>query len=237
VARRSNSRSDGGAVEEDHVEPRREILKALGDNTRYAIYLELARSPLPLATADVARSLGLHPNTVRPHLERMRELGLLEQRIDARGGVGRPQHLYSLASDAPSLGLEPPAFPRLARMLLQVAVEAGGGAEDAVDAGREQGRDDAARAPRRLDCVSALVAELATLGFDPEPVIEDDSVTVAFMHCPFRDLAETDPAIVCGLHRGMVEGFVEQRGGAGVGAFRSLLDREHPCQVDLELTA
>ena len=30
------------------------ILKALGDNTRYAIYLELARSPLPLSTADIA---------------------------------------------------------------------------------------------------------------------------------------------------------------------------------------
>ena len=53
------------------------VLKALGDNTRYAIYLELARSPVPLTTADVAESLDLHPNTVRPHLERMREVGLL----------------------------------------------------------------------------------------------------------------------------------------------------------------
>ena len=35
---------------------RLDILKALGDNTRYAIYLELARSPLPLATADIAYS-------------------------------------------------------------------------------------------------------------------------------------------------------------------------------------
>ena len=82
--------------------PRLEILKTLGDNTRYAIYLELARSPQPLATADIARSLDLHPNTVRPHLERMREVGLLEQRVDTRGGVGRPQHLYSLAPDARS---------------------------------------------------------------------------------------------------------------------------------------
>ena len=31
--------------------PRLAVLKALGDNTRYAIYLELARSPRPLATA------------------------------------------------------------------------------------------------------------------------------------------------------------------------------------------
>ena len=80
---------------------RLEILKALGENTRYAIYLELARSSRPLATAEIATTLDLHANTVRPHLERMREVGLLDQRIDNNGGVGRPQHLYSLAPDAP----------------------------------------------------------------------------------------------------------------------------------------
>jgi hypothetical protein len=30
------------------------VFKALGDNTRYAIYLELARSAVPLSTAEVA---------------------------------------------------------------------------------------------------------------------------------------------------------------------------------------
>src|SRR6188508_1892453 len=59
---------------DDHTElaaPRLELLKALGDNTRYAIYLELARAPAPLATAQIAETLGLHANTVRPHLDRM----------------------------------------------------------------------------------------------------------------------------------------------------------------------
>ena len=115
-----------GAVAVDMpATPTLDLLKALGDNTRYAIYLELARSAVPLATADVAESLGLHPNTVRPHLERMRDVGLLEVQADDRGGVGRPQHLYSLAADAPSLGLEPPTFPMLARMLLRAAAAAG----------------------------------------------------------------------------------------------------------------
>ena len=34
------------------------LLKALGDNTRYAIYLELARAATPLATAAVSEALG-----------------------------------------------------------------------------------------------------------------------------------------------------------------------------------
>jgi predicted ArsR family transcriptional regulator len=100
------------------TDPRLDILKALGDNTRYAIYLELARSPLPLATAEIAEMLDLHVNTVRPHLERMRDVGLLRVDIDARGAVGRPQHRYSLADDAPSLGLASPPYPTLAQVLL-----------------------------------------------------------------------------------------------------------------------
>ena len=98
-----------------------DLLKALGDNTRYAIYLELARSSRPLTTADIAESLGLHANTVRPHLERMRDVGLLDVEVGGRGDVGRPQHRYSIAPEAPALGLEPPTMPVLARMMLAMA--------------------------------------------------------------------------------------------------------------------
>ena len=158
-------------------ERRLDILKTLGDNTRYAIYLELARSPRPLATAEIADTLGLHPNTVRPHLERMRDVGLLEARPDGRGAVGRPQNLYTLAPDAPSLGLEPPVFPMLARMLLELAADAGLDDDVVVAAGRDQGRrlahsavgSDRSTAPRR-PCIDAAVAMLDELGFDPAAV-------------------------------------------------------------------
>ena len=211
--------------------PRLDLLKALGDNTRYAIYLELARSPKPLSTADIAEGLGLHVNTVRPHLERMRDVGLLDVQSDYRGAVGRPQHRYSLAADAPSLGLEPPTFAVLARMLLRAADLAGAVADDAADAGREQGRSDARGAVGR-PCVDALIRELDRLGFDPAEADVDGRATVAFTHCPFRELAEANPDLVCGLHRGLVEGFVESVGGADVVAFRTLVDRD-PCQVEL----
>ncbi len=219
-----------GAVTTDA--PRLDLLKALGDNTRYAIYLELARASQPLATADIADSLGLHVNTVRPHLERMRDVGLLEVQVDNRGAVGRPQHRYRLAADAPSLGLEPPAFPVLARMLLRAARLAGTGPEEAADAGREQGRADAAAA--RRPCLDALVRELDRFGFDPAVADEDGTATVAFAHCPFRELAEANPELVCSLHRGLVEGFVEVVGAGDVEVtdFHTLVHRV-PCQVEL----
>jgi predicted ArsR family transcriptional regulator len=211
---------------------RLDILKALGDNTRYAIYLELARSPLPRSTAQIADVLGLHANTVRPHLERMREVGLLEVRSEAGGGVGRPQHLYSLAPDAPSLGLEPPPFPMLARVLLEAAHTAGLDASDLGDAGRVQGKADADRWSGESDVVEALTVEQARLGFDPEVVDLERGAVMAFAHCPFRELADRHPDLVCALHQGLVEGLVDGIGRAEVVRFHPLLDRT-PCQVEL----
>ena len=214
--------------------PRLDLLKALGDNTRYAIYLELARSPKPLATADIADSLDLHPNTVRPHLERMREVGLLEVSAEVRTAVGRPQNLYALSDGAPSLGLEPPTFPMLARMLVRLAEAAGATAEDAADVGREQGQLDAVPYANAASCLEALVERLDGLGFDPavDGSDEGETAVIAFAHCPFRELAEAHPDLVCSLHRGMVEGFVEAMGDAEVEEFHPLVHRQ-PCQVSV----
>jgi predicted ArsR family transcriptional regulator len=210
------------------------VFKALGDNTRYAIYLELARSPVPLSTADISDTLDLHPNTVRPHLERMRDIGLLEVDADSRGTVGRPQHRYSLAADAPSLGLEPSGFRLVARLLAGAAALAGVDPEQAAEVGREQGRAAAALRVDAGSCVDALVAELADLGFDPAVGEDGATTSIAFTHCPFRDLAEAYPELVCHLHRGIVEGLVEGWDDAVVERFATLADRD-PCHVELEV--
>ena len=98
-----------------------EVLKALGDETRFAMYRELATSTTPLSAQDLADALGLHANTVRLHLERLREAGLVDSEAIHRGTVGRPQHLYSLAAGAPGLGFDPPAHALLAGLLAAMA--------------------------------------------------------------------------------------------------------------------
>lgn len=207
------------------------MFKALGDNTRYAIYLELARSPSPRSTSDVAKLLDLHSNTVRPHLERMRELGLLQVRSRTSGGVGRPQHLYSLATDAPSLGLEPPVYPAIAGMLLALASEANLSGEDAAEVGREHGRTLASG--HSGDALEATLSLLGAWGFDPETIEADNERWVWFGHCPFAELAEANPELVCSLHRGLIEGLLEARGDDAPTDFHDRSARQ-PCCVVLD---
>lgn len=216
---------------------RLDILKALGDNTRYAIYLELVRAPIPLGTAEIAATLDLHVNTVRPHLERMREVGLLDVTAEARRGVGRPQHLYTVARDAPTFGLEPPSFPMLAAMLVRMAENAGLGADDAFEVGREEGlvHGGTAATTHNGDAIDLVMADQARLGFDPARVDDDRGAIIAFGNCPFGDLAAKHSEVVCGLHGGMVDGLVESCGGAEAIEFHSLAHRV-PCQVELATT-
>ena len=219
-----------------------DVLKALGDNTRYAIYLELARSARPLATADIAESLALHANTVRPHLEKMRDAGLIDVQVGGRGDVGRPQHRYAIAHGAPSLGLEPPTMPVLARMVLSMAKRLQASPEDATAVGEEEGVRRARPYSNAPSTLEALVSDLDRLGFDPivtdagtqggvDLELEaDDGAVVTFANCPFADLAQEHPELVCGLHRGLVAGFVAQMGDADTRDFCTLTSRT-PCRV------
>jgi predicted ArsR family transcriptional regulator len=206
------------------------VLKALGDETRFSMYQELASSTTALTATELAERLGLHANTVRLHLERLREAGLVDVEPVHRGTVGRPQHVYSLAPGAPGLGFDPPSYTLLAGLLATLAERVGADADDAAAAGEAWGRE-AGKRTRSRSCVKALVGEMDRLGFDPatEP-LPGGGVDVAFLHCPFRELAEAYPELVCNLHRGICAGVVDAVGGGSVADFSTLYDRD-PCRV------
>ena len=214
-----------------------EVLKALGDETRFAMYRELAASTTPLCAAELADALGLHANTVRLHLERLREAGLVDVEAIHRGTVGRPQNLYSLAAGAPGLGFDPPAHALLAGLLAAMAEQMGADAKAATATGRAWGVEAGKRTPSR-SCLDSLAAELARLGFEPaadEDVGPDGAARIDFLHCPFRELAEAYPELVCNLHRGLCEGVVDQAGQGSVVGFSTLYEPD-PCHVVVAVT-
>jgi len=197
------------------------------------MYSELARSTVALSAQELAERLSLHANTVRLHLDRLREAGLVDVEPMHRGTVGRPQHLYFLAAGAPALGFDPPAHALLAGLLAALAERIGADATDALDTGRVWGADTGRRT-RSRSCLQALEVELNRLGFEPavEPADgeHEGSTRIQFLHCPFRELAEAYPELVCNLHRGLCEGVVDATGGGSVEEFATLYDAE-PCHV------
>ena len=69
----------------DTGESRLALLKALGDNTRYAIYLELARSPRPRSTGEISEALGGSIGTGKSRSHRAH--GRLAAVLRSRGSV------------------------------------------------------------------------------------------------------------------------------------------------------
>lgn len=208
---------------------RHAVHKALGDPTRYAIFQELAESSQPLSVRELADALDLHPNTVRPHLEQMRDVELVEVEPVHRGTVGRPEHRYSIAPGAPSAGLDPPSHTLLAALLATLAEASGVGRDEAVAAGRTWGEEARRRTPSR-ECAKRVRAELDRLGFEPASAQQGPCLDVAFQHCPFKELAEAYPELVCSLHRGIIEGVVGDEGS--IDRFGALYDRD-PCTVSV----
>ena len=197
----------------------------------------------PQVTSEIAETLGLHPNTVRPHLDRMREVGLLEVTTDARGEVGRPQHRYSLVPDAPSLGLEPPTMPMLARMVLAMARRLGANRPMRSPSARQKAPTAPPATTAAPSALEALVADLDRLGFDPVVTGDDDVVDdpadddAGDRRRGVRQLPVRRPRPRPSRSRvrpapRLVTGFVAQMGDAEVTEFCPLASRT-PCRVAL----
>src|SRR5437016_14445183 len=68
--------------------------RLLGDPRRLAIVEALKEGPRQVP--ELARLLEIHPATVRTHLEKLREAGVLEEEPGLPSGRGRPSKRYRL---------------------------------------------------------------------------------------------------------------------------------------------
>ena len=198
---------------------------------------ELARSTAALSASRPGRALGLHANTVRLHLERLREAGPGRRRGRAPGHRRpAPAPLLPRAPGRPGSGFDPPAHALLAGLLAAMAERVGADADDATATGRVWGADAGTRTrarqlPRRAGG-RAHQARVRACARDRR--LRRGPARIDFLHCPFRELAEAYPELVCNLHRGLCEGVVDAVGGGTVEEFATLYDPE-PCHVTVGL--
>jgi predicted ArsR family transcriptional regulator len=187
---------------------RRADLASAG-SSREAVMDSLRQAGAPLTVYDLAERVGLHANTIRFHLARLVAAGLVREAPAAPSGPGRPRLVYAVVPGEP-LHPEPPAYRLLAQILAShLAASAPDAAASAILAGRRWGQFLTERqAPlRRLDAPAAterLVGMFAELGFQPEAA--EDGRRILLHRCPFREVAERQPEVVCSVHLGLMRG-------------------------------
>lgn len=185
--------------------------RALADDRRAALVRELRSSAEGLDAHELARRLRLHPNTIRWHLGVLAGAGAVDSAPAATAARGRPRILYRLRAEA--AGGTRDEYRLLATILTGTLAGSPGGAAAAERAGRRWGRY---LMPKRLplacvedrEATSRIAALLDEQGFAAEAAPGE----VRMHRCPFHDLAETQPAIVCAVHRGLVDGALEELG-------------------------
>jgi len=192
--------------------------RALGSASRVRL-LEALRAEGALEAEQLAERVGLHLNTVRAHLNVLREAGLVGARSLPSAGPGRPRLAFAATEMVADEG-HPGAFRLLAGILTTSLQERDDGPERATSAGRAAGRQLAKRPyPRPLggrDRRTRVLAILERLGFAPRAsgeVRPDGAQVIGLHRCPFSDLAEDGSSIVCAAHRGLIQGAFEELGG------------------------
>ncbi|WP_030421809.1 helix-turn-helix domain-containing protein [Streptomyces sp. SCSIO 75703] len=178
---------------------------------RRAVLDALRESPAPQGVTEVAERLGVHPNTVRFHLDALVSRGRVERTAERPSGPGRPRTVYAARRGMDRGGAR--RYQLLARMLLgRLAAEGPGAGAAAVEAGRDWGRYlveqfPPSRPPTAGEAAGRLTAMLDDLGFAPRLGEEDGRPDRVWLrHCPFLELAEEHGEIVCPLHLGLMQG-------------------------------
>lgn len=180
----------------------------LNQPTRARLFEALVDLRRAAHTDELAGAVGLHPNGVRLHLERMVGAGLVERTRPVHG-VGRPRDLWSVAPGARPGGEAPTSYADIARWLAAVTASGRTSRRAVEQTGREIGRG-LAPASKAVPVAEQLQSTLASLGFAPEIERSAESLTIRLCNCPYREVAAGNQEIVCTLHRGLTRGLLDE---------------------------
>ncbi|WP_231986388.1 metalloregulator ArsR/SmtB family transcription factor [Mycobacterium sp. E2479] len=177
----------------------------------------LRAAPDPMSIAGIADVLGVHPNTVRFHLDSLVVDGQVEHVELDRKGPGRPPLMFRAVRQMDRGGTR--HYRLLAEILAKAFAAERNPGPKALAAGRAWGQkmstelhslpDDADSAE---EAIAHLIDLLDELGFAPERRVSNGEQQVGLRHCPFLELAENSSSVVCPVHLGLMQGAMENWG-------------------------
>ncbi|WP_235558406.1 helix-turn-helix domain-containing protein [Sphaerimonospora mesophila] len=230
-------RSTGGRGRD--IDPRAH--RVLADVSRVAVLETLRRAGRPMAIPEIAAEVGLHPNTVRGHLALLVEHGYVTEGREDRERPGRPRLLYSATAERGGDERRNYRLLAEVLLAYLGGLDGDRGAA-AIAAGRAYGERVGRRTENRTaqrvspaetatgeaaddrphaddhspmeTALAATTAEIVALldeaGFEPLPI--GDGSRIELHRCPFHELAQADPEVVCGVHLGLMQGALAEMG-------------------------
>ena len=185
--------------------------RALAGASRVRVLEFLRTEARPLSAPEVAERVGLHPNTVRLHLDQLVAAGLIERSIERRAAPGRPRLLFAALLEPP-VADDGESYKTLAGILAGQLAQLPAAAEEASRAGAAWARslpaDLHGSAPATAEhATGQLVRLMDRLGFAPSFPTAGEPIELH--HCPFGDVATRHPDVVCGVHQGLIEAVLD----------------------------
>ena len=190
---------------------------ALAEPARRALYLFVAAQPDAVSREQAAEGCGLALHSVKFHLDRLVDEGLLEvefRRLSGRTGpgAGRPSKLYRRSARQVSVSLPERRYD-LAGEVLAAAIDRslreGVAIREAVaEAAEAEGRRigfEYAPSQRSASELARTTEVLSRHGYEPRTT----DGTICLANCPFDSLARAHTELVCGMNLSLIEGVLD----------------------------
>ncbi len=177
-----------------------------GAATRLQIREAIAESAQPMSIDQIAEATGLHPNTLRPHLDALLAEGTVSRAQGARPGPGRRPWLYSSAETSLERDRR-----MLAAGLLEQLEQADVPALAAQAAQRWADHPEHRVEPAHSvdEAVANAAVAMSDMGFEVTVAPAGDRIDLG--DCPYRDLVAQRP-VICDIHAALLQRLLESSG-------------------------
>ncbi len=192
---------------------------ALAEPSRLALYQYVVAASAPVSREQAATAVDLPLHSVKFHLDRLVEEGLLDvefRRLTGRTGpgAGRPAKLYRRADRQVTVSLPERRYELAGEVLAAAVEESTREGTPITEAVRKvahatgsglTGDTTVPRSTSRAASTQSLVDVLGAHGYEPR-LVDDD---VCLTNCPFDRLAAEHTELVCGMNLALVDGVLD----------------------------
>jgi predicted ArsR family transcriptional regulator len=196
-------------------------IATLADPIRRDLYLYVIAQATPVSRDQAADARGISRHTVKFHLDKLAEEGLLDvefKRLSERSGpgAGRPSKLYRRSNRQLSVTVPERRYDLAGQLLASAIDKATDEGRDVPDflntvasewGGRvgEAARTNAGSRPGRERLLDATCEALRDCGYEPLR----DGRTVVLANCPFDTLARDHTQLICGMNLAILNAVTE----------------------------